>query len=339
MGYDQLASRFRRHLFRLGKSKLKQHSNKERKPLFDTYETVVHPVSRSLLKRQLYKSELLGETADGKKIFLHDAQENDVVLTEVGRLRELTFRTVEEGTGGKIDIDKYDRYYRHIILWDDSDLEIVGAYRVGEGSRILRQLGLKGLYTTTLFDFSASLQNLLPQSLELGRSFVQPRYWGRRSLDYLWYGIGAYLRNHPEIRYLFGPVSLSNAYPAASKELIVSFYQHQFGSSQALAKPLMPFELSRETRAFAAQRFSADYKTGFETLNRELERYGVKVPTLYKQYSELCDDRGCEFLAFNIDPEFNYCVDSLILVDLDKVKIKKRQRYIGEIVDQQQAVA
>lgn len=201
----QLAKLFRKQLYRLAKRK--------KKSLFNTVETIAHPSRRKALKQALYTSELLGKTLDGKKIFLYDYVPDSPVIHEIGRLRELTFRTVEEGTGKVTDIDQYDTYYRHLVLWDDDDLEIVGAYRIGECKSILEDRNEEGLYTSTLFDFKQPLKDCLPDAIELGRSFVQPRYWGKRSLDYLWFGIGAFLRQNPEIKYLFGPVSLSQAYP------------------------------------------------------------------------------------------------------------------------------
>lgn len=225
-------------------------------------------------------------------------------------------------------MDKFDIYYSHIVLWDDNDLEIVGAYRIGDGPAIMASHGIDGFYTQTLFDLRGEFVDYLPNSIELGRSFVQPRYWGQHSLDYLWYGIGAYLRERPDIKYLFGPVSISNAYPHAAKELIIGFYRQQFGAEPHQTKARKPFVISEAGRAFAASEFNADYSTSFKVLNSELKKLGVKVPTLYKQYVELCVDKGCHFIDFNIDPDFNNCIDSLIMVEVDKIAPKKRQRYI-----------
>ena len=316
----QLSQRFRRHVLNLGKKK---------KPLlFDTVETVAHPADTKAIKKALLQSQLLGETRDGKKIFLYQFKDDCPVMLEIARLRELTFRTVEEGTGLALDLDKFDVYYSHIVLWDDNALEIVGAYRVGEGPKIMDSHGIEGFYTSTLFDLHGDFATLLPFSIELGRSFVQPRYWGQHSLDYLWYGIGAYLREQPNIKYLFGPVSISNAYPQLAKELIIGFYKQQFGSELPQAQAKMPFVLSEQCQQFVSQEFNGDYSSSFKILNSELRKLGVKVPTLYKQYVELCVDKGCHFIDFNIDPDFNNCIDSLIMVEIDKIAPKKRMRYI-----------
>ena len=318
----QLCQRFRRHVLNLVK--------KRKAALFETVVTLAHPANSKAIKKALYQSTLLGETHDGKKIFLYQFQHDCPVMGEIARLREFTFRTVEEGTGFAVDMDKFDLYYRHIVLWDDNDLEIVGAYRIGEGAEIMITRGVEGFYSHTLFDLHGEFENYLPQSIELGRSFVQPRYWGQRSLDYLWYGIGAYLRQNPEVKYLFGSVSMSNAYPQLAKELIIGFYQQQFSTDLFPANARRPFVISDAYQQFAVTEFNYDYPTSFKILNGELKKLGVKVPILYKQYVELCVDKGCHFIDFNIDPDFNNCIDSLIMVEVDKITPKKQKRYIEQ---------
>jgi len=320
-----------KRITKLLKKQLYRLSGKNKLPLFNTVQTIVHPARRKALKSALYQAQLLGETDDGKKIFLYDYVPDSPVIHEIGRLRELSFRSVEEGTGNSIDIDKYDSYYRHLVLWDENDLEIVGAYRIGECAQIVKDKGVNGLYSSTLFKFEKTLLDQLPEAIELGRSFVQPRYWGKRSLDYLWFGVGAYLRYNPQIKYLFGPLSLSQAYSRQPTELILSFYNKQFEAKENMASALKPFELNPQVLAIANEEFADDYKTSYKRLNKKLKHYGVKVPTLYKQYSEICKPGGCQFIAFNIDAEFNYCIDSLILVDLEKIKEKRKQRYFEGI--------
>jgi putative hemolysin len=322
----KLANQFRKYLYRLDQpKKIKQ------KPFLETLETIAHPVNRSALKKDLKTAERLGETQDGKHIYLFDYEADSPVMREIGRLRELTFRTVEEGTGKRLDLDVYDADYRHLVLWDEYDLEIVGAYRIGECADIIANKGLQGLYTSTLFTLTPEIEAYLPNALELGRSFVQPRYWGKRSLDYLWYGIGVYLVRHPHIHYMFGPVSLSDAYPKLAKELICGFYKQQLGDEQALVVGKRPFKLSKPTQAIAETEFSDDYKVSYKKLNSLLGLEGVKVPTLFKQYAELCDDKGCRFIDFSVDPDFNDCIDAFIFVEIDKIKPKKKQRYMNPI--------
>ena len=319
----ELVKRFRKHLYQLGKKNKKKQSS-----LFETIETIAHPINRQELKKTLCRSELLGETHDGKKIFLYDYDDDSPVMHEIGRLRELAFRSVEEGTGCSKDLDVFDSYYKHIILWDENDLEIIGAYRLGECQKIIEEKDIDGLYSSTLFHLKPEMSGYFPLAIELGRSFVQPRYWGRRSLDYLWFGIGAYLRTRPEIKYMFGPVSLSNAYPEEAKQLLIAFYMQQFASNKSLAEAKIPYIVSSKYHDL----FTGDYKSNFKKLNYFLDALNVKVPTLYKQYSELCDSsdeiNGSQFITFSIDPNFSDCIDGLVLVSVDKIKSKKVERYI-----------
>jgi len=316
----QLSQKFYQHVQNLSK--------KKKVSLFDTVETIAHPVNSKALKKSLYKSELLGETKDGKKIFLYDFKDDCPVMQEIARLRELTFRTVEEGTGEAQDFDEYDIYYRHLVLWDVNDLEIVGSYRLGEGSAIMKAKGIEGFYTNSLFKLNPEYKAHFNDSIELGRSFVQPRYWGQRSLDYLWYGIGAYLRANPEKKYLFGPVSMSNSYPDGAKQLIIGFYKQQFSSDLNLAEARNPFVVTKKVQKLTEKSMSEDYKISYKLLNADLKKLGVKVPTLYKQYAEVCNDQGCHFIDFNVDADFGDCIDSLIMIEIDKITDKKKQRYI-----------
>ena len=194
------------------------------------------PESRQLLRLELRHAGSLGATRDGKRISLCRQATDSVVMREIGRLREIAFRSVGEGSGERRDVDRFDARYEHIVLWDDNDLEIVGAYRLAPAGATLAAHGDGALYTQSLFDFSPAMDAIWPEAVELGRSFVQPRYWGRRGLDYLWYGIGAWLRTRPGTRYLFGPVSISANYPAFARELLVSFYRHYF-PAPAVARP------------------------------------------------------------------------------------------------------
>ncbi len=327
-----IAERMRKQVYQLARN--------NKKPLFDTIENIVHPASRKSIRNELKASELIRSTPEGMQIYLCDYQPNSSVIREIGRLRELSFRQVQDGTGHTIDIDQYDRYYRHLVLWDDNDLEIVGAYRIGEGARILAQRGVEGFYTHSLFKMNAGMISYLEKSIELGRSFIQPRYWGRRSLDYLWFGIGAYLQRHSGIEYMFGPVSLTGSYSDEAKNVIVSFYRDLFGRSDKLVTPRLPYNVSQDDSfsAFKQIKKESEYKQAYALMKEKLDLLGVRVPTLFKQYVEVCRPGGCEFLGFNFDPEYSNCILAMILVHIDAIYPKKQDRYIhGHTKKQEQA--
>ncbi|WP_394132056.1 GNAT family N-acyltransferase [Shewanella maritima] len=314
------------HLYRIGK---------DRSGLFPTQKAIAHPEPRQQLQTALSQCTLLGETPDNKQIYLYQHQGSNPIMREIGRLREVAFRAVGEGTGKRRDIDKYDNSYCHLVLWDPQALEIAGAYRFACVQQIFNQ-DPQGLYSQTLFHYSPQFQPYFEQGLELGRSFVQPKYWGRRSLEYLWLGIGAYLRLHPQYRYLFGAVSLTPTIPKTAKDLIVYFYLHHFADRQQLATSTNPYVLCSNIKQTYDQLFSsANYADNFKTLKRTLSNMEVSVPTLFKQYSELCDQDsgGVKFIDFGTDPEFGDCIDGLVLVDIHQLKATKQQKYITSQVN------
>ena len=301
---------------------------------------LAHAVDRSALRAEIQWMRELGRTPDGKQIRVGPLRADSLLLRELGRLREQSFRAVGEGTGRPIDVDAFDTWYEHIVLWDAEALQVAGAYRVCRGSHVLPTRGLKGLYTAGLFEFGPEALAHASQGMELGRSFVAPAYWGSRSLDYLWVGIGAYLRAHPEVRYLFGPVSISAELPIAAREQLVAYYGQHYGAEGALPTARSEAPPAGSTRARRPFRFLADApcyrgldaEQSFKVLRANLDALGAKVPVLYKQYTELCEPGGARFLAFGVDPDFANCVDGLIEVDLQRMKPKKFQRYIaGEI--------
>lgn len=314
---SQHVALFKKHLYKIGHGKT---------GVFKTQTAIAPAENRAELQHALKNHcEYLGETSDAKVMYLYQHRDSSPILREIGRLREVAFRAVGEGTNKRRDIDRCDAYYYHLILWDKEDLEIAGAYRFGDAKTIIENESVKGLYSASLFDYGPEMAPYFEQGLELGRSFVQPKYWGKRSLDYLWFGIGAFLQRHPGYRYLFGAVSLSDHYPKAAKDLLVQFYSLYFGHSGNIARSKLPYLLPKDH----SHSFSGDnYKADFSQLKHQLANMGIAVPTLYKQYTETYQEGGVHFIDFNIDPGFNNCVDGLVLADLTTLKPKKRARYM-----------
>ncbi|MGQ9797927.1 MAG: GNAT family N-acyltransferase [Ignavibacterium sp.] len=316
-----LTKSLKKHLYLIGKNK---------KGIFETETNVIHPVSARQLRAQIYNNEFIGQTTDGKKIFLVEYEKSKEIIREIARLRELTFRKVGEGTGTKKDTDKFDKYYKHIVLWDDNQLEIVGSYRLVDGKSVLTEFNSDAFYTSTLFKFNDNFIPLLFNAVELGRSFVQSKYWNSFALDYLWQGIGKYLSINQHIRYLFGPVSLSNNYSSEAKDMIVFFFSKWFPPKRNYITSIYPFELSKNSVEKLNQIFNGnDYQKELAILKNLLNNLGFTIPVLYKQYADLCLPGGVQFLGFNIDSNFGNCVDALILVDLYYLKETKKRRYLN----------
>lgn len=328
---NHLAKALRKHLYRIAKGK---------QGIFETESTVIQPVDKQKIKMQLNNSEFIGQTTDGKKIYFVDYCNGQDVIREIARLREITFRKVGEGTGRSKDFDFYDKHYKHLVLWDDDNLEIVGAYRLAFGNEVLSKIGVSGFYTSSLFEFSEKFKDMLPQSMELGRSFIQAKYWNSMALDYLWQGIGQVLFLHPEIKYLFGPVSMSNNYSEDAKSLIVYFYSKWFCKNDNLVISKNKFELSEKKNSELKELFNLDnYEQEFKILKSQLKILGFSVPVLFKQYADICSNEGINFVNFNIDPDFNNCIDAFILLDITFMKEAKRARYIRQIENKAELVS
>lgn len=305
---------FQKQVYRIGRNK---------PSLFRTLTPIAPPEDRNDLKKEVEACEPLGETRDNKKIFLYHNKTDSSLMREIGRLREEAFRLIGEGTGNQRDIDAYDKHYMHIVLWDEDDLEVVGAYR------LCATENQANLYTSTLFNYNQDTAQIIKSGLELGRSFIQPRYWGSRSLEYLWYGIAAFLRRNTQYRYLFGAVSISNTFSRPAKDLIVSYYQRYYADNNGLTlSSKRPYTIDNCTQQKMSQLFhDQSAKEAFAVLKAQLRHLGYSVPALYKQYADLTNEGGTRFLGFNIDPDFNDCVDGLVVVDIKKMSSQKRKRY------------
>jgi putative hemolysin len=250
------------------------------------------------------------------------------VLKEIGRLREIAFRAVGEGTGRAVDLDRFDDWYQHLFIWNDRDNEVIGAYRMAQTDRVVRRQGLSGLYTRTLFWYQHSLLDAIGPALELGRSFVRLEH--QRSfgpLMLLWKGIGRYVARHPRYRMLFGPVSISNDYHSMSRQLLVRFLRDN-RYLEALARLVKPRNPPRFRRSDLDARFTTRIVSDLEEVDelvREIEAQQRSIPVLLRQYLKL----NGMLLGFNVDPQFGHVVDGLVLIDLTRVDRRILEHYMG----------
>ncbi len=240
------------------------------------------------------------------------------ILREIGRLREITFREVGEGTNKKIDLDNYDIYYNHLFIWDRAANRIVGAYRIGKGDEILSTMGKKGFYISELFKIKEQFYPILKQGIELGRSWIRKEYQLKPlPLFLLWKGILKYLMLNQQYRYMFGPVSISNNFSKFSKSLIVDFItKNHFDYELAqYVKPRNKFKADLspiDTDVLIAQSESLKDLDG---LIGEIENNHIKIPVLLRQYMNL----NAKIISFNIDPKFSDCLDGFLVVDTEKI--------------------
>lgn len=300
-------------------------------------DELAEPVDPLLLGRELdaLADERMLTRVGNMCLFCAPTSVIPLTMKEIARLREVTFRAVGEGTQLETDSDEYDDLYEHLFVWDAEKQAIAGAYRIGFGDVLLDNRGFEGFYTYTLFEFSRRLNDVLRQSIELGRSFVVPGYQRRsQTLLLLWRGILHVLLRNPSYRYLMGPVSMSGGYAMAAKWLLIDYIKANHWNAElaryvvprngvgALGRPAVDEEMIRRI-------VSTDE---IDKLIRDVEPSGQGMPVLMKKYLQL----GGRVMGFNIDPLFNDALDAMLILDLcdvpkDKIDMVARE-FAGENV-------
>jgi len=291
-------------------------------------EPLIAPVPPERLAAEVAALPREAHVAEGEglDVYLADAARIPETLREIGRLREVTFRAVGEGTGREVDLDRFDPHYLHLFVWNRASREVVGAYRLGCTDDLIARFGPSGLYTSSLFEYRPKLFESLGPALEMGRSFIRPEY--QRSytgLLLLWKGIGAFVCRHPRYTTLFGPVSISAEYRSASQRLMVAFLsQNRFVHEWSRwVRPRSPFVDERGRSGVRASTLAT--LEDVSEFIREIEADQRGIPILLKQYLKL----GGRLLGFNVDPDFSNVLDVLLLVDLRRTDPKILSRYMG----------
>ncbi len=274
---------------------------------------------------------LLVENADFA-VYAARSSELPHLLDELGRLREITFRAAGEGTGRSADLDLFDAYYWHLLLWNKEKQELAGAYRAGNTDEIIRSHGIKGLYTNTVFRYDQQLFLKIGSALELGRSFVRPEYQRQYApLLLLWKGIARFVAAHPETPVLFGAVSISNEYSSLSREMIVRYFEQRKDKDGRefadLIQARTPFRAPKLRRWDCGALCSAlrDLDELAEPIS-DVEEDGKGLPILIKQYAKV----GGRLVGFNLDRKFSDVVDGLVIVDLRQTDPPVLERYMGK---------
>ncbi|MEW5757085.1 MAG: GNAT family N-acyltransferase [Pseudomonadota bacterium] len=260
------------------------------------------------------------------QVFYARAAQIPWTLREIGRLREVTFRAVGEGSGKAVDLDIYDEYYLHLFIWNRDKQELVGAYRLGQGDEIQARFGKQGFYTHSLFKYKTRLINKLNPALEMGRSFVRQEYQRSFSpLMLLWKGIAQFVSRHPRYRRLFGPVSISNDYRALSRSLMVDFLRENTDQPELSCdvKPRKPFRAVTQRHP---EHYTLQNIDHVSELVSAIEPDAKGIPILLRQYLKL----GGRILGFNVDDQFNDALDGLIMVDLLETDPKVLAKYMGK---------
>lgn len=253
------------------------------------------------------------------KVFLVTAEKIPNILHEIGRLREITFREVGEGTNEAIDLDKFDEYYHHMFLWDDDAQMIAGAYRMGFGSIIFPKYGLEGFYLNELFKFEPELNDMLSQSIEMGRAFIISEYQQKpMPLFLLWKGIVHTTLHYPEHKFLIGGVSISNQFSEFSKSLMIEFmksnYYDPYVAQYIKPKKEFKVKLKDADKDFVFNKTEADLNK-FDKIIDEIEPGSLRLPVLIKKYIK----QNAKVVAFNVDPMFNNAIDGLMYIKISDI--------------------
>lgn len=253
------------------------------------------------------------------EVFFANAKEIPNILHEIGRLREITFREVGEGTNKAIDLDKFDKYYHHLFLWDNVKNELVGAYRMGLGKDIYKKHGINGFYIHTLFRIEPELYTMMQNTIELGRAFIAKSYQQKpMPLFLLWKGIVHTTLRYPEYKYLMGGVSISNQFSEFSKSLMIEFmkshYYDPYVAQYIHPKKEFKVSLKDADKDFVFDATEADMQK-FDKIIDEIEPGALRMPVLIKKYVK----QNARLVAFNVDPKFNNAIDGLMYIKVAEI--------------------
>lgn len=300
----------------------KKHINLNLKFRIKKPEEIIEPVPVERIEAEIAalpkENRLLSRNEF--EVFFASKHQIPNVLLEIGRLREITFRLVGEGTNRAYDLDSYDDYYDQMFVWDNVNKQLLGGYRLGRGENIMKTHGKRGFYVNSLFNMDDEMEPVLSRTIEMGRSFVVPEYQKKPlSLFLLWNGILKFVLNNCQHKYLMGPVSISNDFSRFSKELIMSFIRkHHFNSELAsYIHPKKEFKVSgfREKEVDEILNYHKNDLKKLDNYISTLEIHGMRIPVLVKKYL----GQNAKVIGFNVDPDFNYSLDGLMILDMDEL--------------------
>lgn len=302
-------------------------------------QPIIEPVPQELIETELTSERFLRTTCKGgNEIYVVDANNSPNVMRELGRLREIAFRLAGGGTGKDCDIDRFDTMEppcSQLIVWDPDSKLILGGYRFICGKDIrMDEHGRPRIATSHMFDFSEHfLREYLPYTIELGRSFVRPEYQSSRAgakalftLDNLWDGLGSLTVLHPEIKYLFGKVTMYPNYTECCRDLILYFLHKHFPDRERLVTPRMPLALKTDVNEMAAIFSGTTFKEDYAILNTHVRAYGCNIPPLVNAYMGLSPTMRMFGTAIN--NEFGNVEESGILIAIDEILDEKKRRHI-----------
>ncbi len=309
-------------------------------------EDIIAPIGKELLKAELTEEKRLRMTnRSHNQIYIVTAQDSPNIMREIGRLREIAFRSAGGGTGKSVDIDEYDvmeHPYKQLIVWNPEAEEILGGYRYIPGTEVrFDSHGIPLLATAHMFDFSEKfLKDYLPTTIELGRSFVTLEYQSTRidskglfALDNLWDGLGALTVVMPNVKYFFGKVTMYPGYHYRCRDMILYFLKKHFADKEGLIRPMQPFYLESDEQELSALFCKDSFKENYKILNREIRKLGYNIPPLVNAYMSLSPTMRTFGTAINHD--FGEVIETGIMIAVDEILAEKRIRHIESFVEKE----
>ncbi|MGE0567947.1 MAG: GNAT family N-acetyltransferase [Bacteroidia bacterium] len=302
-------------------------------------ENIIDPISKNALQDELVKPKFIRKTNNGNnEIYVINAHNSPNVMKEIGRLREVTFRHAGGGTGKSVDIDEFDtcaKPYEQLLVWNPEDEEIVGAYRFILCKNAEKHGDKIEIATTELFSFSNQfIEKYLPYTIELGRSFIQPKYQpseqfrkGLFSLDNLWDGLGALVVDYPDQKYFFGKVTMYTDFNIEARDLILSFLKHYFPDNENLVKPHKPVPLQTDPSDFLKELSAFNYKEGHAYLNKCVRALGENIPPLVNAYMNLSSTMKSFGTAIN--NTFGEVEETGVMVTIGDIYESKKDRHVN----------
>ena len=302
-------------------------------------EPIIDPVPLELIKGELTQDRFLRKTnKGGNEIYVVTAHNSPNIMRELGRLREVTFRAAGGGTGKALDIDRFDTMEnpcRQLIVWDPDAQLILGGYRYLRGKDITMDAnGRPNIAISHMFEYSDQFINdFLPFTIELGRSFVRPEYQSSKAgakalyaLDNLWDGLGALTRIYPEVKYLFGKVTMYPGYNRECRDLILYFLNKYFADHNGLVRPIKPLECYYNTEEMSELFTGGDFRSDFKILNTRVREHGINIPPLVHAYMSLSPTM--KMFGTAINDEFGDVEETGIFLAIDEILEEKKQRHI-----------
>lgn len=300
-------------------------------------EVIIAPVDRALIESELTMDKFVRSTnKGGNLVYVTTAQDSPNIMQEIGRLRELAFRSAGGGTGKSVDIDNFDTQdtpYKQLIVWDPKHREILGGYRYIVGSSCKTD----ALATSELFIFSQKfLDQYIPYTIELGRSFVQPEYQSSRlrhkgiyALDNLWDGLGALVLKYPEVKYFFGKVTMYTNYKAEARNMLLYFLHKHFFDKDNLVIPILPLITNARNESMENIFVGKDYLEDYKILSKKIRELGENIPPLINSYMNLSPTMRVFGTALN--EHFGGVEETAILIKVEEIDSDKLERYVGPL--------